>query len=215
MKKRIRFSRFTALICAMVLLALTVSGCGQKSGPEQSDAKEAVEAAEPGEAAPEEDAEQEPAASIAAELFDRYGDGILRFAFSHMHNLYDAEDVLQETLIRYLENKPKFADMRQEKCWMFKVAANVAKDMLRRRSRGDVNLDDHPELPAPSRERGDLLAALLALPEKYKTSMFLYYYEGYSVREIARAMGQPEGTVKSWLHRAREILRKDLEEDES
>ena len=61
MKKRIRFSRFTALICAMVLLALTVSGCGQKSGPEQSDAKEAVEAAEPGEAAPEEDAEQEPA----------------------------------------------------------------------------------------------------------------------------------------------------------
>ena len=61
MKKRIRFSRFTALICAMVLLALTVSGCGQKSGPEQADAKEAVEAAEPGEAAPEEDAEQEPA----------------------------------------------------------------------------------------------------------------------------------------------------------
>ena len=65
----------------------------------------------------------------------------------------------------------------------------------------------------PSRDSGELLAALLTLPEKWKTAMYLYYFEGYSVREIARAMGQPEGTVKSWLHRARGMLREALEED--
>ena len=93
------------------------------------------------------------------------------------------------------------------------TVGNIAKDMLRRRSRGEVNLDDHPELPAPSRDSGELLAALLTLPEKWKTALYLYYFEGYSVREIARAMGQPEGTVKSWLHRARGMLREALEED--
>ena len=73
--------------------------------------------------------------------------------------------------------------------------------------------DSEPELPAPSRDSGELLAALLTLPEKWKTALYLYYFEGYSVREIARAMGQPEGTVKSWLHRARGMLREALEED--
>ena len=140
---------------------------------------------------------------------------VYRAAYTYLKNPSDSEDAAQEAFLRLVQSRRTFSDERQVKAWLIVTVGNIAKDMLRRRSRGDVNLDDHPELPAPSRERGDLLAALLALPEKYKTSMFLYYYEGYSVREIARAMGQPEGTVKSWLHRAREILRKDLEEDES
>ena len=140
---------------------------------------------------------------------------VYRAAYTYLKNPSDSEDAAQEAFLRLVQSRRSFSDERQVKAWLIVTVGNIAKDMLRRRSRGDVNLDDHPELPAPSRERGDLLAALLALPEKYKTSMFLYYYEGYSVREIARAMGQPEGTVKSWLHRAREILRKDLEEDES
>ena len=140
---------------------------------------------------------------------------VYRAAYTYLKNPSDSEDAAQEAFLRLVQSRRSFSDERQVKAWLIVTVGNIAKDLLRRRSRGDVNLDDHPELPAPSRERGDLLAALLALPEKYKTSMFLYYYEGYSVREIARAMGQPEGTVKSWLHRAREILRKDLEEDES
>ena len=74
-------------------------------------------------------------------------------------------------------------------------------------------MDDYPELPAPESGGEDLLALLLDLPEKFKTSIYLYYYEGYAVGEIARAMGQSEGTVKSWLHRGRKLLKRLLEEE--
>ena len=138
---------------------------------------------------------------------------VYRAAYTYMRNPSDSEDAAQEAFLRLVQNKRSFSDERQAKAWLVVTVGNICKDMLRRRSRRDVNLDDHPELPAPSQGSGELLAALLTLPEKFKTAMFLYYYEGYSVREIARAMGQPEGTVKSWLHRARGLLRQALEED--
>ena len=158
-------------------------------------------------------AEEEPAASIAAELFDRYGDGILRFAFSYMHNLYDAEDVLQETLIRYLENKPKFADMRQEKCWMFKVAANVAKDMLRRRKVRETE-ELHENIAADSNEELDYIwEAVAMLPMPCRETIHLYYQEGYSTEEIAMILDMKTSTVRSYLKRGRERLKKLLRKD--
>ena len=136
-----------------------------------------------------------------------------RAAYTYLKNPSDSEDAAQEAFLRLVQSRRRFSDERQVKAWLIVTVGNIAKDMLRRRSRGEVNLDDHPELPGPSHDSGELLAALLALPEKWKTAMYLYYFEGYSVREIARAMGQPEGTVKSWLHRARGMLREALEED--
>ena len=138
---------------------------------------------------------------------------VYRAAYTYLKNPRDSEDAAQEAFLRLVQSRRTFSDERQVKAWLIVTVGNIAKDMLRRRSRGEVNLDDHPELPAPSRDSGELLAALLTLPEKWKTAMYLYYFEGYSVREIARAMGQPEGTVKSWLHRARGMLREALEED--
>lgn len=138
---------------------------------------------------------------------------VYRAAYTYLKNPSDSEDAAQEAFLRLVQSRRRFSDERQVKAWLIVTVGNIAKDMLRRRSRGEVNLDDHPELPAPSHDSGELLAALLALPEKWKTAMYLYYFEGYSVREIARAMVQPEGTVKSWLHRARGMLREALEED--
>lgn len=138
---------------------------------------------------------------------------VYRAAYTYLKNPSDSEDAAQEAFLRLVQSRRTYSDERQVKAWLIVTVGNIAKDTLRRRSRGEVNLDDHPELPAPSRDSGELLAALLTLPEKWKTAMYLYYYEGYSVREIARAMGQPEGTVKSWLHRARRMLREVLEED--
>ncbi len=138
---------------------------------------------------------------------------VYRAAYTYLKNPSDSEDAAQEAFLRLVQSRRRFSDERQVKAWLIVTVGNIAKDMLRRRSRGEVNLDDHPELPAPSHDSGELLAALLALPEKWKTAMYLYYFEGYSVREIARAMGQQEGTVKSWLHRARGMLREALEED--
>ena len=138
---------------------------------------------------------------------------VYRAAYTYMKNPSDSEDAAQDAFLRLARTRLSFPDLRQAKAWLIVTVGNICKDMLRRRHRQDLNLDDYREFPAPQGEGRKLLAALLQLPEKYKTAVFLYYYEGYSVREIARAMGQPEGTVKSWLHRARKLLRQNLEED--
>ena len=138
---------------------------------------------------------------------------VYRAAYAYMRNPSDSEDAAQEAFLRLAWYQRSFPDLRQAKAWLIVTVGNICKDMLRRQHRQDLNLDDYPELPATQAEGRELLSALLALPESYKTAVFLYYYEGYSVREIARAMGQPEGTVKSWLHRARKLLRQNLEED--
>lgn len=138
---------------------------------------------------------------------------VYRAAYTYMKNPSDSEDAAQEAFLRLARTRLSFPDLRQAKAWLIVTVGNICKDMLRRQHRQDLNLDDYPELPATQAEGRELLSALLALPESYKTAVFLYYYEGYSVREIARAMGQPEGTVKSWLHRARKLLRQNLEED--
>ena len=117
---------------------------------------------------------------------------VYRAAYTYLKNPSDSEDAAQEAFLRLVQSRRTFSDERQVKAWLIVTVGNIAKDMLRRRSRGEVNLD---------------------VPEKWKTALYLYYFEGYSVREIARAMGQPEGTVKSWLHRARGMLREALEED--
>lgn len=137
---------------------------------------------------------------------------IYRVAYTYMKNSYDSEDAAQEAFIRLARCAHSFQDDRDLKAWMVVTVSNICKDMLRRRHRQELNLDDYPELPAPQDEKHALLRALLALPDKFKSAIYLYYFEGYSVKEIARTMGQTEGTVKSWLHRARKLLKQDLEE---
>ena len=138
---------------------------------------------------------------------------VYRAAYTYMKNRCDSEDAAQEAFLRLAGCRRSFEDERQIKAWLVVTVGNICKDMLRRKYRQDLNLADHPELAAPARDVRVVLDALLELPEKYKTAIYLYYYEGYSVREIARASGKPEGTVKAWLHRGRRLLKQYLEEE--
>lgn len=138
---------------------------------------------------------------------------VYRAAYTYLKNRCDSEDAAQEAFLRLAGSRRSFEDERQIKAWLVVTVGNICKDMLRRKYRQDLNLADHPELAAPERNSRAVLDALLDLPEKYKTAIYLYYYEGYSVREIARASGNPEGTVKAWLHRGRRLLKQYLEEE--
>lgn len=138
---------------------------------------------------------------------------VYRAAYTFLKNRCDSEDAAQEAFLRLAGCGRSFEDKRQIRAWLVVTVGNICKDMLRRKYRQDLNLADHPELAAPERDARAVLDALLELPEKYKTAIYLYYYEGYSVREIARASGNPEGTVKAWLHRGRRLLKQYLEEE--
>ncbi len=138
---------------------------------------------------------------------------VYRAAYTFMKNRNDSEDAAQEAFLRLAASARSFESERHVKAWLIVTVSNICRDMLRRRHRQDLSLEDIAERAAPDSQRTVLLEALLELPEKYKTAIFLYYYEGYTVKEIASAMGQREGTVKSWLHRARGLLKQLLEEE--
>ena len=115
---------------------------------------------------------------------------VYRVAFTYMKNSYDAEDAVQK-----------------EKAWLIVTVSNVCKDMLRRHYRSDRALEDYQYLASPPHEIDETMEAILRLPEKYKTAVYLFYYEGYTAREIARMLGEKPNTVSSRIGRARLLLK--------
>lgn len=125
----------------------------------------------------------------------------------------DAEEILQETLIKYLTVQPELHDSEHEKAWLLRVAANLSKNRL------DYNrLRDTDELEETlvSQEREDLSflwEAVKQLPEANREVIHLFYYEGYPTAQIAKILNRRESTVRSDLRRGRERLKKILKEE--
>lgn len=148
------------------------------------------------------------------QFFDEYGNSIYRLALSYMKNVPDAEDVVQEVLIKRMVRAPKFESSEHEKAWTIRVTINLCKNKLtslHRKKRADVSETLHLASEMEEDDRG-VLEAVFRLPENYRTAIHLYYYEGYKTEEIARILGKKDATVRSYLHRGREILKKELGE---
>ncbi|MCI8399925.1 MAG: sigma-70 family RNA polymerase sigma factor [Oscillibacter sp.] len=150
-------------------------------------------------------------------LIDEYSDAIFRLAYSYLKNRADAEDVMQETLLkRYIETKA-FDSPEHERCWLFRVAANECKKILRspwKRRTGPLDeMEDVPCFDTPA--QSELFRQVMALPPKYRAAIYLHYYEGFPVRDIAAAMNANPSTVQTWLMRARGQLQAKLKEAES
>lgn len=146
-----------------------------------------------------------------------HGKSVFAAAWSLLKNREDAEDVVQETFLRYYTCSRDFETRDHLRAWLLRVAMNRAKDLLRSAAR-QRTVPLEPELQGealPQGESGELLRAVLALPERYRGAVHLYYYEDYSLREIAGILGLPQATVKTRLFRARQLLRQALEEDDT
>ena len=135
------------------------------------------------------------------DVYTEHAGTIYRVAYTYMKNRYDAEDAVQEAFLRLI----------RARAWLIRTVSNVCRDQLRSKSRQHEDLDDHAELAAPEQGDSALLAAVLALPEKYRIVLYLYGVEGYSVREIAALLRRPPNTIKTRLSRAREMLRTEWE----
>ena len=149
---------------------------------------------------------------IASRLLDQYGNMILRLAYSYLHNQSDAEDILQETLIKYLQTAPTFAGPVHEKAWLLKVAANLSKNRI---DYNRIRQTDELEETLVAKERQDLSfvwEAVKQLPANYRAVIHLFYYEGCSTAEIARILDRKESSVRSDLRRGREQLKHILKE---
>ena len=162
-------------------------------------------------------------ASVEAEanrLVEAYADTILRVGYTYLHSTQDAEDICQDVLLKALNRAKPFESAEHERAWIIRVAINAAKDLLRRQSgRTTVALDDiaEPVAPASATERElearseSVLERVMALPLEYREAIYLHYYEGYSIKQIAAIVHASESAVATRLSRGRSKLRPALE----
>lgn len=131
----------------------------------------------------------------AERLVETYSDLVLRLSYSYLNQTQDAQDICQTVFLKLLERAPDFVSSDHEKAWIIRTTANTCKDLLK------------------SHWRRTTVAAVNLLPPKYRAVIYLYYYEGYSSKEIARLLGRNPATVATQLRRGRTQL-KDLLESE-
>ncbi|MFM1653527.1 RNA polymerase sigma factor [Brevibacillus sp. B_LB10_24] len=148
-----------------------------------------------------------------AELYQRHVDLVYRLCYIYLKNPVDAEDAVQSVFLKLLKYQKVFNDHEHEKAWLTVTTRNYCKDVLKywwktRR----VALDILPEVSSWNGDEpsGKVLARLLSLPEKYKTVLYLYYFEEYTVKEISEMLGYKESTIQTQLSRGRRRLKFDL-----
>ena len=139
-----------------------------------------------------------------------YKDRIFAIGLTMLKNPDDAEDVVQETFLRYHTYKKDFESKEHIESWLYK-----AKDIQRKFwKRKQVSMEDYmATIPFDKSQDEELFQAVMALPSKYSIVIHLYYYEDYSVKEIAQQLKLNEGNVKVRLSRARQILKEQLKEN--
>lgn len=144
------------------------------------------------------------------ETIEKYSDMVYRIALTRSGVVENAEDIFQEVFMKYSEKMPKFENEEHKKAWLIRVTINLSKNFVNQAwNRKVVNLDEN--LRFETAEESDVFSIVCELPEKYRTVIYLFYYEGYKVKEIAKILKTREGTVKTWLSRSREALKEKLE----
>jgi RNA polymerase sigma-70 factor (ECF subfamily) len=130
-------------------------------------------------------------------------------------NRADADDVTQDVFLKYHTTDMDYESEEHIRAWLIRVAINRAKDIAgsfwrRNKVAWEEYMDD---LPFETPEDKGLFEAVMRLPDKYRVVIHLFYYEDYSVEEIAQILKSPTGTVKSQLSRGRMLLKNMLEEE--
>jgi RNA polymerase sigma-70 factor (ECF subfamily) len=141
-----------------------------------------------------------------------YADMVRRICFLHLRNNADVEDVFKDGFLKYILHDKEFESDDHEKAWLLRVSINACRDMLksfRRKKVTSIETMD-VELSYIPHDEKDVLDAVLQLQSRYRETIYLHYYEGYSAVEIARVLKRSENTVYTWLSRARKLLKEQL-----
>lgn len=139
-------------------------------------------------------------------IMHTYGNMLFRLCLITLGNANDAEDAVQETLIKYLQKAPQFENEAHKKAWLITVATNQCKDILRFKKRhAVVDIEAITEFTNEKTDSG-ILDALMTLPDKYRTVLILYYVEEYSIARIAKIVGRTPSAIKMRLQKGRRLL---------
>lgn len=146
-------------------------------------------------------------------LVQQYSDAILRIGYTWLNDMDDAKDICQIVLINLLKDGRLFMDADQERAWVIRVTVNACKNWKKSAwFRRSANLDAAPHLAVefPEPEEDSLLKQIEQLPRNYRQVIYMRYYEGYEVREIADLLKRSPALVSTHLARAKAKLKKQL-----
>lgn len=148
-----------------------------------------------------------------AEMYQRNVNRVYKLCYIYLKNDVDAEDAVQSIFLKLLQSNVYFNDYEHEKAWFITTAKNYCKDILKfwwKRQRVDFKTLPNVTSNDEDEQEKEIILKLLALPEKYRVVLHLYYLEEYSVKEIATLLERNESTIRSQLQRGREKLKIDL-----
>lgn len=146
--------------------------------------------------------------------YEKYGNMLYRIAFVYLGNEHDTEDILQEVFISLLYKSPAFKSQEHEKAWLIRTTQNKCINFLKSNQMKTVSLDDAQIITKTQNNdlHMDIIKQIVSLPPKYKSAVILFYYNNYSVEEIAQILKITKSAVKMRLKRSREILKIQLED---
>lgn len=143
-------------------------------------------------------------------LVKQYHTSLYRLLYTYCRNACDAEDAVQTAYLRLLRSKKVFLSEQHAKNWLYTVGVNYVKDLQKSKWRQNDPLE--ADIPFETEQQEELYEAISELDDKYRMVILLYYYEGYSVKEIAHMLNSNSSTIQTRLQRGREQLRVRLEE---
>ncbi len=146
------------------------------------------------------------------QIVEKYFDMVYRLALSQTKNRETAEDVVQETFLKFIKTDRRFESDEHIKAWLIRVAINCSHSIFSSSwHKKTVPLTElKEEISFETEEKGDVYYAVLELAPKYRAVIHLFYYEDMSIEEISKALKINPSTVKSQLSRGRKLLRERL-----
>ncbi len=144
------------------------------------------------------------------DIYNKYVDTVYRVCYMYYKNKSDTEDAVQSTFVKFLESGKIFNDDEHIKAWLIVTASNICKNSLKHWYRKIINIHSIEENLESTAPHTELLNSVLKLPDKYKITIYMYYYEGYNSREIARILKKNESTIRTYLKIGRSLLKDDL-----
>ncbi|NLV86746.1 MAG: RNA polymerase sigma factor [Clostridiales bacterium] len=148
-----------------------------------------------------------------AEMYQRNVNRVYKLCYIYLKNVADAEDAVQSIFLKLLQSQVCFNSHEHEKAWFITTTKNYCKDTLKswwRQQRVDFETLPDAVSNDEDKQKKEIIIKLLALPEKYRVVLHLYYLEEYSVKEIATLLGRNESTIRSQLQRGREKLKNEI-----
>lgn len=143
-------------------------------------------------------------------VYQKYVDMVFRISYSYLKNIADSEDAVSITFMKYINSDIIFNSIQHEKAWFIVTCTHVCNDILKQVWRRHISFDENHIIKLETFKIDKTLEVILKLPVRYKTVIYMYYYEGYNSEEIAKILNKSPSTIRNQLARAKKILKRKL-----